>query len=66
MKKYIINPESNQIVCNTVEEAYKAVGGRIDLETIRGMENEDMITDGTETGSQPANFEIVCTEEKEG
>ena len=37
MKKYIINPESNQIVCNTAEEAYKAVGGRIDLEAIRGM-----------------------------
>lgn len=66
MKKYIINPESNQIVCYTAEEAYKAVGGRIDLEAIRGMENEDMITDGTEAGSQPANFEIVCTEEKEG
>lgn len=43
MKKYIINPESNQIVCNTAEEAYKAVGGRIDLEAIRGMENEDII-----------------------
>ncbi len=66
MKKYIINPESNQIVCNTAEEAYEAVEGKISIEDIRGMENEDMITDGTETGSQPANFEIVCTEEKEG
>lgn len=63
MKKYLVNPESNQILCNTVEEAYKAVGGRIDLDVIRGMENDDMITDGTETESQPADFEIVCTEE---
>lgn len=63
MKIYVINPESNQIVCETPEEAYEKTDGRIDLEAIREMKNGEILTDGTETGSRAADLEIICTEE---
>lgn len=55
---YTINPESNQVVCDTPEEAAEYTG--IEINRIMEMKPGDMITDGTECGCKPADFEIVC------
>lgn len=57
---YIINPESNQIVVNTPEEVEKITG--ISAERIAEMKDGDFLTDGTENGSCPADWEVVSEE----
>lgn len=56
--KYIINPQSIQVVCDTAVEAAEYTG--IEIKRVESMKPGDMITDGTENGSCPAGYEIVC------
>ena len=56
---YTINPESNQIVSESAEEVAKITG--IDLGKIQAMQDGDLVTDGTESGSCPAKFEVVAS-----
>ena len=56
---YTINPESNQIVLKSAEEVAKMTG--IDIEKIQAMKDGDFLTDGTDSGSCPAKFEVVAS-----
>lgn len=58
---YIINPQSNQIIVDTPEKVEEITG--IPVDKIAEMEIGDFITDGTESGSCPANFEVVAEKE---
>lgn len=57
---YIINPESNQIIANSPEEVEETTG--ISADRIAEMKSGDFLTDGTENGSCPANWEVVAEE----
>lgn len=57
---YVINPESNQVVVNSPEEVEEITG--ISADKIAEMLPGDFLTDGTEKGSCPANWEVVAEE----
>ena len=56
---YTINPESNQITTYDPEEVARITG--IELEKIQAMQEGDLLTDGTGSGSCPAKFEVVAS-----
>ena len=58
---YIINPESNQIIANSPEEVEEITG--IPADRIAEMKAGDFLTDGTESGSCPASWEVAAEEE---